>query len=382
MTTWFSATAALPQLRVLWDLSDAAAAWLTIAVQVGFVAGALTSAFLTLSDILPPRRMILLGGIGAASANALLLAADGASLAIPLRMATGFFLAGVYPPALKSMATWFRAGRGTGLGILVGALTLGSAAPHLINGLGGVDWRVVVGATTALTVIGGVIAEAAGSEGPWPFPSATFDPRQARRAFAGPGVRLASLGYFGHMWELYAMWAWFLAFFATVLEAHRAARPLEGAAFATFAVIAAGGVGCWVGGILGDRWGRTRTTALSMAISGSCALVVGHLVAAPPPLVLALGLVWGFWVVSDSAQFSTIVTEVADQRYVGTALTLQLAIGFLLTGATIWLVPELVERVGWGWAFAALAPGPALGVAAMLLLLASPESGRIAGGRG
>jgi MFS family permease len=280
------------------------------------------------------------------------------------------------------MATWFRAGRGTGLGILVGALTLGSAAPHLINGLGGVDWRVVVVVTSALTVLGGALAEAAGSEGPWSFPSATFDPRQAGRAFAGRGVRLASFGYFGHMWELYAMWAWFVAFYAAVLAANDVTRPMQGAAFATFAVIAVGGVGCWAGGVLGDRWGRTRTTALSMTISGLCALVIGHLVEARPAIVLAVGLVWGFWVVADSAQFSTIVTEVADQRYVGTALTLQLAIGFLLTGATIWLLPELVERVGWGWAFAALAPGPALGTAAMLRLLVSPEADRIAGGRG
>jgi MFS family permease len=382
MTTWFSATAALPQLLEDWSLSRSSAAWLTIAVQVGFVAGALTSAALTLPDILPPRRMILLGAIGAAVANALLLLADGPGLAIPLRIATGFFLAGVYPPSLKSMATWFRAGRGTGLGILVGALTLGSAAPHLINGLGGVDWRVVVLTTTCLTVVGGIIAQVAGSEGPWPFPSATFDPGQARLAFAERGVRLASLGYFGHMWELYAMWAWFVTFYTAVLTAHGDTAPVRGAAFATFAVIAAGGVGCWVGGILGDRWGRTRTTALSMAISGSCALVIGHLVEAPPAIVLAVGLIWGFWVVADSAQFSTIVTEVADQRYVGTALTLQLAIGFLLTGATIWLLPELVERVGWGWAFSVLAPGPALGTMAMLRLLASPDAGRIAGGRG
>ena len=382
MTTWFSATAALPALRDAWSLSDSAAAWLTIAVQVGFVLGALTSAALTLSDILPPRRMILFGAIGAAGANALLLAADGPALAIPLRLATGFFLAGVYPPALKSMSTWFRVGRGTGLGILVGALTLGSAAPHLINGLGGVDWRVVVLATTALTVIGGTIAEAAGSEGPWPFPRAVFDPRQARLAFTGRGVRLASLGYFGHMWELYAMWAWFVAFYAAVLAAHGASAPERAAAFATFGVIAAGGIGCWAGGVLGDRWGRTRTTALSMAISGGCALAIGHLVGAHPGIVLAIGLVWGFWVVADSAQFSTIVTEVADQRYVGTALTLQLAVGFLLTGATIWLVPALVERVGWGWGFAALAPGPALGTLAMLALGRSPEAARIAGGRG
>ena len=382
MTTWFSATAALPELRVAWNLSDSAAAWLTIAVQVGFVAGALTSAALTLSDILPPRRMILFGAVGAAGANALLLTADGPAMAIPLRLATGFFLAGVYPPALKSMATWFRFGRGTGLGILVGALTLGSAAPHLINGLGGVDWRIVVLATTALTVIGGAIAVAAGSEGPWPFPRAVFDPRQARLAFAERGVRLASLGYFGHMWELYAMWAWFVAFYAAVLAEHGALAPERGAAFATFGVIAAGGVGCWAGGVLGDRWGRTRTTALSMTISGSCALAIGHLLGAHPAIVLAIGLVWGFWVVADSAQFSTIVTEVADQRYVGTALTLQLAVGFLLTGATIWLVPALVERAGWGWAFAALAPGPALGTLAMLALGRSPEAARIAGGRG
>jgi MFS family permease len=382
MTTWFSATAALPALRDEWRLSGSAAAWLTIAVQIGFVAGALTSAALTLPDIIPPRRMILFGALGAAGANALLLAADGPRVAIPVRLATGFFLAGVYPPALKSMATWFRFGRGTGLGILVGALTLGSAAPHLINGVGGVDWRLVVVATSALTVLGGGIAVVAGSEGPWPFPRAVFDPRQARLAFAERGVRLASLGYFGHMWELYAMWAWFVAFYAAVLEAHGAPAPERAAAYATFAVIAAGGVGCWAGGILGDRWGRTRTTALSMAISGACALAIGHLLGASPWLVLAVGLVWGFWVVADSAQFSTIVTEVADQRYVGTALTLQLAVGFLLTGATIWLVPALVERVGWGWAFAALAPGPALGTWAMLALRRSPAAVRIAGGRG
>ena len=382
MTTWFSATASLPQLVELWDLSGSAAAWLTIAVQIGFVAGAVTSAALTLSDILPPRRMILLGSIGAAAANALLYFAEGPRLALPLRLATGFFLAGVYPPALKSMATWFRVGRGTGLGILVGALTLGSATPHLINGLGGVDWRMVVLTTSALTVLGGVIAEVAGSEGPWPFPRARFDPRQARLAFAGRGVRLASLGYFGHMWELYAMWAWFVAFYAAVLAAHGDPLPERGAAFATFGVIAAGGVGCWAGGVLGDRWGRTRTTILSMAISGVCALTIGALIDTRPAVVLAVGLVWGFWVVADSAQFSTIVTEVADQRYVGTAVTLQLAIGFLLTVATIWLIPALVERVGWRWAFAALAPGPALGTLAMLRLKKSPEAARIAGGRG
>ena len=380
MTTWFSASAVVPQLRAEWDLLDGAA-WLTIAVQLGFVCGALVSSILNLSDVVSPRRVILGGSIGAAGVNGLLLVAGGAAAGVPLRFATGFFLAGVYPPALKLMATLFREGRGIALGILVGALTVGSAMPHLVNGMGGLDWRVVIYATSALTLIGGLIAGFAVGEGPYPFPRATFDPGQAGRVFANRGVRLASLGYFGHMWELYAMWAWFLVFFSDEL-ASRGVAAGSAAAYATFAVIGVGGLGCWVGGILGDRWGRTRTTAAMMAASGSCCVLVGLLFGAPARLVLLVCLVWGFAVVADSAQFSTMVTELADQAYVGTALTLQLALGFTLTIATIWLIPALEDAFGWRWAFAFLAPGPALGVVAMLRLKSLPEAARIAGGRG
>jgi MFS family permease len=364
MTTWFSASAVVPQLRAEWSLGDTAAAWLTIAVQLGFVAGALLSSVLNLADVIAPRVVILAGAAGAAAANVLLGAVSGAGAAIPLRFLTGFFLAGVYPPALKLMATWFRRGRGTALGILVGALTLGSAMPHLVNGLGGLDWHTVVYATSALTLAGGLLALAV-PDGPYPFPEATFDPHQARRVFANRGVRLASLGYFGHMWELYAMWAWFVVFYATAVD------DGAGAAYATFAVIAAGALGCWVGGILGDRIGRPETTALAMAVSGTCALLIGLFLDAPAWAVLAIGLVWGFTVVADSAQFSTLVTEHADQAYVGTALTMQLALGFTLTVATIWLLPFFADAVGWRWAFAFLAPGPALGVLAMLRLRAA-----------
>jgi MFS family permease len=375
MTTWFSATAVVPQLRDEWSLGDNEAAWLTIAVQLGFVAGALLSAALTLPDVVSPRIVLLAGALGAATSNLLLAAANGPETAIPLRFATGFFLAGVYPPALKLMATWFRSGRGTALGILVGALTLGSALPHLVNGLGGLDWKLVVYATSLLTALGGLVAWGV-REGPHRFPTAVFDPRQAPLVLRNRGVRLASLGYFGHMWELYAMWAWFLVFFSAEVSGSRAA------AFATFAVIGAGAVGCWVGGLLGDRWGRTPTTAAAMTISGLCAVLIGIVADGPGVVVLALGLVWGFTVVADSAQFSTMVTELADQAYVGTALTLQLAVGFTLTVATIWLIPVLEDDVGWRWAFAFLAPGPVLGVLAMLRLRGSPEAARIAGGRG
>jgi MFS family permease len=362
MTTWFSATAVVPELRQDWGLSDTAAAWLTIAVQLGFVAGALLSAGLNVADVLSTRAVLFAGAAGAAGANALLPAVSGAAGAIPLRFLTGFFLAGVYPPAFKLMSTWFREGRGRALGILAGALAVGSAGPHLVNGLGGLDWHLVVYATSALTLLGGLVAYFGVREGPFPFPRAVFDPRQAPRAFANRGVRLASLGYFGHMWELYAMWAWFVVFFSDSV----ASGPQ--AAYATFAVIAIGGLGCWVGGVLGDRIGRPETTAAMLAVSGTCAVLVGLLAAGPAWLVLAVGLVWGFTVVADSAQFSTLVTEHADQAYVGTALSMQLAVGFTLTVATIWLLPLLVDAVGWRWAFAFLAPGPALGVVAMLRL--------------
>jgi MFS family permease len=362
MTTWFSATAVVPQLSAEWDLGNTAAAWLTIAVQVGFVAGALAGSALSVADVFPPRFVILAGALGAAAANLVLVAADGPEAGIAARFATGFFLAGVYPPALKLASTWFRRGRGTALGIVVGALTLGSAVPHLVNGLGGLDWQLVVWVTSTLTAAGGLLVFFGVPEGPYSFPSARFDPRQAALVLRNRGVRLASLGYFGHMWELYAMWAWFLVFFATV------AADGSAAAYATFAVIGAGAAGCWVGGLLGDRWGRPETTAAMMAVSAGCALAIGLVAEVSATLVLALGLVWGFAVVADSAQFSTLVTELAEQAYVGTALGLQMAVGFALTVPTIWLLPFLEDEVGWRWAFVFLVPGPVLGILAMLRL--------------
>jgi MFS family permease len=362
MTTWFSATAVVPQLRAEWDLGNTAAAWLTIAVQVGFVAGALAGSALSVADVFPPRYVILAGALGAAAANLVLVAADGPEVGIAARVATGFFLAGVYPPALKLASTWFRRGRGTALGIVVGALTLGSAVPHLVNGLGGLDWQLVVWVTSVLTAAGGVLVFFGVPEGPYSFPSARFNPRQAGLVLRNRGVRLASLGYFGHMWELYAMWAWFLVFFGAV------ATDGQAAAYATFAVIGAGAVGCWVGGVLGDRWGRPETTAAMMSVSAACALVIGLAAEASAGLVLVLGLVWGFTVVGDSAQFSTLVTELAEQAYVATALGFQMAVGFALTVPTIWLLPFLEEEVGWRWAFVFLVPGPVLGILAMLRL--------------
>ena len=373
MTTWFSASAVVPQLRDEWSLSNSSAAWLTIAVQVGFVAGALLSSALNLADVLPIRALILVSCIGAAVANLAVVAADGPRSAIPLRMLTGFFLAGVYPPAAKLISTWFVARRGTALGVTVGALTLGSAAPHLVNGLGGLDWPIVIVATSGLTLLGGLVALAV-DEGPHRFPAAVLDVRQIGQVFQNRGVRLASLGYFGHMWELYAMWAWFLVFYREEVASGTSAS------YAAFAAIGVGALGCYAGGVLGDRIGRAQSAAAMMATSGACALAIGLLLDAPAWLVLAVGLIWGFTVVADSAQFSTLVTEHADQAYVGTALSVQMAVGFALTTVTIWLIPFLADAVGWRYAFAFLAPGPALGLVAMVRLARTTSGGRLASG--
>jgi MFS family permease len=386
MSTWFSASVVLPQLRAAWGITASVGAWLTISVMIGFVAGAVLSAAFNLADIIAPRRLMLLGGLGAAGFNLALLVSHGMASAVPLRVATGAALALVYPPSMKVMATWFRRDRGAALGAMVGGLTMGSALPNLLNGLGGVHWPRVIIATSILTVLGGLLAEFGGHDGPFPFPKAVFDPRQAALAFTNRGVRLATLGYFGHMWELYAMWTWCAAFFADAIRRHGAifsgGDPAREAAFMGFAAIGAGSLGCWSAGVLADRWGRTRTASASMIISGACALGIGALANYSLPLTLVLGIVWGYAVVADSAQFSTMVTETADQSYVGTALTLQLAIGFTLSVATVWLVPVLRESHGWAWAFAALAPGPALGVVAMIRLRNSPDAAKIAHGRG
>ncbi len=381
VSTWFSAAAVLPQLRELWELDPTTSAWLTIAVQVGFVCGAIVSSLFNLADILAPRHVIFGGAAGAAIANLLLDVAGGPAIGIPLRFATGFFIAGVYPPAFKLMSTWFREGRGLALGILAGALVVGNGLPHLVNGFGGLDWQVVIYSTSGLTLLGGLIAEFSVKQGPYPFPAAVFDPKQIRLVFANRSVRLATLGYVGHMWELFAMSAWFLVFFADALRA-RGLAVGSVAAFVTYGVFLAGGLGCWLGGVMADRWGRTRTTIWMMSVSGACAILIGLFFGSSPWLILVIGLLWGFSSVADSAQFSTMVTELADQAYVGTALTLQLAAGFTITVATIWLIPILETAIGWRWAFAFLAPGPIVGILAMLRLKSLPEATHIAGGKG
>jgi MFS family permease len=380
MSLWFSASAVAPALKAEWGLTDSAAAWLTLAVQLGFVAGTLVSALGNLPDVFSTRRLFAVSAwLGAAANAGLALFAHGLVAAVALRFLTGFFLAGVYPPGMKIMATWFRRSRGMALGVLVGALTLGKAAPYLVNAVGSANWRWNVLAASVLAAAGGSIVLFFVGEGPYATPAARFDASQVMKVFRNRGVRLADFGYFGHMWELYAMWTWVPVFLRASFAA-QGARPslAEGA---SFLVIGSGAIGCVAAGLLADRIGRTAVTSWAMGLSGVCCLGVGLLFDASPGVLLVFAAIWGAAVVADSAQFSACVTELADPQYMGTALTVQTCVGFLLTMVSIELVPLAVTTVGWRWAFAVLAPGPALGVAAMLRLRALPEAARIAQGQ-
>lgn len=380
MSLWFSGSAVVPALTIKWNLTEAAANWLTLSVQLGFVAGTLLSAFLNLPDVISPRHLFTLTAIAGALVNAAFAwFAHDAPVAILLRFLTGMFLAGVYPPAMKILATWFRHGRGLALGVLVGALTLGKAAPYLINGIGSLDWRYNVMFVSVLAVLGGLLVLFFVSDGPYALPAARFDWKQVGKVFGNRGVRLANLGYFGHMWELYAMWTW-IPFMIRASLSLRKSDP-SFAELGSFLVIGFGAAGCIVAGLVADRVGRTVVTSYAMAISGSCCLVIGLLFGANPILLLIVAAIWGASVVADSAQFSACVTELGDPQYIGTALTIQTCLGFLLTTISIELIPRFEKLVGWRYAFMILAPGPLFGVISMLRLRGLPEATKIAHGR-
>jgi MFS family permease len=357
--TWFSGTAAVRRLAIAWDLDPVASAWLTNATQYGFIVGTFLYALANVSDRFNARRVFCVSALlGAAFNLGFAWLADDLASAIPFRFLTGITLAGVYPVAMKIVASWFRTGLGWRLGIMVGCLTLGTALPYGIAAVGAdFDWRVLVSAASVVAAIGGLAMIVLIGDGPHLRARARVDLRMAFRVFRHAPFRNTACGYFGHMWELYALWS---------LSAFFVGASVEGAwedrvPWIAFITVAVGAIGCIGGGLVSKRAPERSVALVSLVVSGSMCALSGFAFALPPALLLAYLVVWGVFVVSDSAQFSALAARHAPAEYTGTALTIQNGLGFLVTTLTIQLVPVLAQHVTWRWAFVVLALGPAVG---------------------
>jgi MFS family permease len=372
MSVWFAANAVAPQLADRWGTSASQAGWLSTVVQIGFVIGTALAALLNLADLVPAKTYFSLSAVAAAAANATLLIAPGYRTALLCRAVTGMCLAGVYPPAMKMAATWFRHRRGLAIGIVVGALTIGKAVPYLVDAVPGVGIVGVVTCASLAALVAAALVAAGYEDGPEPFPRRPFDLALVGTVLRNAHYRQVLGGYAGHMLELYACWIWIPSFLAaSVLASGTGVGPSGGwVAAVSFVVIAAGALGCVLGGELADRMGYVRFVVAAMALSGTCALLTPLVFGRSPALLVVLLLVWSVAVIADSAQFSTLVTRVVAPHAIGTALTLQTSIGFLLTTITIQLVPVVANVAGWRYAFPILAVGPALGIAAIRRLRA------------
>ena len=366
MTLWFSATAVTPSLARELHLTATQSSGLTMAVQAGFVVGTLLAAAINIADLVAGRTLMCAGAIGGALANAAVLAAVGPWSAIGWRFLTGVALAAVYPPAMKMAASWFVSRRGFALGLLIGALTLGKAVPYLMTTFLGAEWRTPLLIASGLSLAGGVLVFIAARDGPFLAPSRRFDPHAIRRLLRIRGVRLAIAGYLGHMWELYAMWTW-VGVFASASFTAAGLGPAASTAgsAAAFLAIGSGAAGCALAGQAADRLGKARVAGWALAASAACAAMTAAVFGMRPVWVFALVMIWGFAVVADSAQFSALVSEYAPIDQVGTALTFQTSIGFLLTMVTIDALPRVAAAWGWQYASLLLVPGPVVGALAM-----------------
>jgi predicted MFS family arabinose efflux permease len=377
---WFAGNAVLGDLQQRWNLGADALGYVTSAVQLGFIAGTLVFAFFAVSDRYSPRRVFLLCSLLGAGANlGVYLVAGGYASLLALRFATGFFLAGIYPVGMKIAAGWYQRDLGNAIGFLVGALAIGTAFPHLLKGIGhALSWEVVTVAVSATAALGGLLMFLFVPDGPHLGKGARFDPRALAIIFRSPKFRSSAFGYFGHMWELYAFWA----FVPVVLAAHfkSAGAGLDVSTW-SFLVIAVGSIGCIAGGLVSLRSGSARVAFAQLATSGTCCIVSPIFFHAPTPLFLAFMLVWGVTVLGDSPQFSALNAQNAPKELVGSALTIANCIGFSITIVSIQMLNHLAAVVSPAYLYLPLAIGPVFGLVALMPLMKGVAIGRTEGVR-
>ncbi len=358
---WFAGNAVVFDLQRDWGLGDAAIGYLTSAVQLGFISGTLAFAVLIIADRYSPRVVFFTCSVLGAGANlALLIVPPGLAALLLLRFMTGFFLAGIYPVGMKIAAGWYRQGLGRALGYLVGALVLGTAFPHLLRASGTeLPWQQVIVGVSLLALVGGACMLALVPEGPHLPRGSAFHPRALLAIFRSRALRASAFGYFGHMWELYALWAFTPLLLLAYAETNGIALNVS---LWSFAAIGVGALGCVAGGVISTRTGSAPVAAILLAVSGICCLLSPLLFHAPPWLFLGFVLLWGLTVSSDSPQFSALNAANAPREYVGSILTLVNSIGFLITVVSIQLIASLVAWFEIRYLFWLLAPGPALGL--------------------
>lgn len=368
-SVWFSGTAAGPVLKQSWALTPALAAWLTIAVQLGFILGTLVYSVLNIADLLNARRVFFLSALLGGTCNALFtLFSASPHPALVFRFLTGVTLAGVYPVGMRIIAQWTRQELGWGLSVMVGALTLGTAAPYGLFALGAeFDWRLIMFTASLLAVAGGILVEYGVGDGPYLKDTPGFDPRAALKVFRIRRFRLQALGYFGHMWELYAFWALVGSWLGSRVSETRG-RTADELALTAFLAIACGAFGCVLGGVLSKKWGERRVALAAITGSGALCALSGWLYGLPTGILIPAVFLWGMLVVADSPQFSALAARFCPPHFTGTALTIQNGIGFAVTVISIQMTALFSQVFGWRWAFLLLAPGPIVGAAALIRL--------------